>query len=149
MEGFDPKAKSQGLGDTIAKFTHATGLDVVADKVAKALGQEDCGCNRRREKLNNLVPYNQSKNIDEYREALNRSSSNFKLPNVFFVHKKITLLLNGELKEYSSGEKVLVENESHPLFAYLGNYINSGHLEKLLDKQKRDYEARQILQTEE
>ena len=30
MEGFDPKEKSQGLGDTIAKITHATGLDVVA-----------------------------------------------------------------------------------------------------------------------
>ena len=51
MEGFDPKQQSQGLGDTIAKFTHATGLDVVADKVAKALGAEDCGCNRRRDCL--------------------------------------------------------------------------------------------------
>ena len=58
MEGFDPKQQSQGLGDTIAKFTHATGLDVVADKVAKALGAEDCGCNRRREKLNELIPFN-------------------------------------------------------------------------------------------
>ena len=34
MEGFDPKAPSQGLGDTIAKITHATGLDVVAAKVS-------------------------------------------------------------------------------------------------------------------
>ena len=48
---------SKGLGDTIAKITHATGLDIVADKVAKAMGQEDCGCNRRREKLNELFPY--------------------------------------------------------------------------------------------
>lgn len=49
--------ESKGLGDTIAKITHATGLDIVADKVAKAMGQEDCGCNRRREKLNELFPY--------------------------------------------------------------------------------------------
>ena len=49
--------ESKGLGDTIAKITHATGLDVVADKVAKALGKEDCGCKRRREKLNELFPY--------------------------------------------------------------------------------------------
>lgn len=49
--------ESKGLGDTIAKITHATGLDVVAEKVAKAMGQEDCGCNRRREKLNELFPY--------------------------------------------------------------------------------------------
>lgn len=50
---------SKGLGDTIAKITHATGLDVVAESVAKALGKEDCGCNRRREKLNELFPYKQ------------------------------------------------------------------------------------------
>lgn len=49
--------ESKGLGDTIAKITHATGLDVVADKVAKAVGKEDCGCNRRREKLNEMFPY--------------------------------------------------------------------------------------------
>lgn len=50
--------ESKGLGDTIAKFTHATGLDIVAEKVAHALGQEDCGCEKRREILNDLVPYN-------------------------------------------------------------------------------------------
>lgn len=49
--------ESKGLGDTIAKITNATGLDVVAEKVAKVMGKEDCGCNRRREKLNELFPY--------------------------------------------------------------------------------------------
>ena len=49
--------KSKGLGDTIAKITHATGLDKVADILAKAVGKEDCGCNRRQEKLNEMFPY--------------------------------------------------------------------------------------------
>ena len=49
--------ESKGLGDTIAKITHLVKLDVVAEKVAHALGQEDCGCNRRREKLNEMFPY--------------------------------------------------------------------------------------------
>lgn len=53
---------SKGLGDTIAKVTHALGIDVVAEKMAKAAGKEDCGCKRRQEKLNELVPY---KNKDE------------------------------------------------------------------------------------
>jgi hypothetical protein len=53
--------KSKGLGDTIAKITHATGLDIVADKIAKLFGKEDCGCDRRRKKLNKLVPYNKKK----------------------------------------------------------------------------------------
>lgn len=49
--------ESKGLGDTIAKVTHVFKLDLLADKIAKAAGQEDCGCNRRREKLNELFPY--------------------------------------------------------------------------------------------
>jgi hypothetical protein len=57
MENKTNNEQSKGLGDTIAKITHATGLDVVADKVAKAMGKEDCGCNKRREKLNELFPY--------------------------------------------------------------------------------------------
>jgi hypothetical protein len=53
--------KSKGLGDTIAKITHAIGLDILADKIAKLFGKKDCGCERRRKKLNDLVPYNKTK----------------------------------------------------------------------------------------
>jgi hypothetical protein len=53
--------KSKGLGDTIAKFTNFTGLDILADKIAKLFGKEDCGCERRRKKLNDLVPYDKKK----------------------------------------------------------------------------------------
>lgn len=49
--------ESKGLGDTIAKVTHVLKLDVLAEKVAHALGEEDCGCKRRREKLNEIFPY--------------------------------------------------------------------------------------------
>jgi predicted N-acyltransferase len=48
---------NRGLGDTIAKITHFFRIDVLAQKIAKLRGKEDCGCERRREKLNNLVPY--------------------------------------------------------------------------------------------
>ena len=33
MKEFDPKQESEGLGDTIAKFTNATGLDKVGFRV--------------------------------------------------------------------------------------------------------------------
>lgn len=49
--------ESKGLGDTIAKVTHSVGLDKVAESVAKAVGKEDCGCNKRRDMLNDLFPY--------------------------------------------------------------------------------------------
>lgn len=61
MKDFDPKQKSEGLGDTVAKVTHALGIDKVADKIAKLAGKEDCGCNRRRKKLNEMVSYKKDK----------------------------------------------------------------------------------------
>jgi hypothetical protein len=51
--------ESKGLGDTIAKVTHAVGLDKVAENIAQSMGKEDCGCNKRRQKLNDLFPYKQ------------------------------------------------------------------------------------------
>ena len=57
MEGFDPKQNSQGLGDTVAKITNFFGIDKVADAVAKLAGAEGCGCNERRQLLNDLFPY--------------------------------------------------------------------------------------------
>ena len=48
------KKKSEGLGDTIAKFTKATKID----KLVKFVAGEDCGCDKRKEKLNKLFPYN-------------------------------------------------------------------------------------------
>lgn len=50
--------ESKGFGDTVAKVTNALGLDKVAETVAQAVGKEDCGCNKRRQKLNDLFPYN-------------------------------------------------------------------------------------------
>ncbi len=41
-----------GLGDTIEKITTATGIKKAVDTVSKVTGKE-CGCGRRKEKLNN------------------------------------------------------------------------------------------------
>ena len=48
--------KSRGLGDSIEKFTKATGIKKVVDTVAKATGG-DCGCNKRKDTLNRVFPY--------------------------------------------------------------------------------------------
>ena len=48
--------QSRGLGDSIEKFTKATGIKKVVDTVAKATGK-DCGCNKRRDSLNRMFPY--------------------------------------------------------------------------------------------
>jgi len=48
--------KSRGLGDSIHKFTSATGIKKVVDTVSKATNT-DCGCNKRRDTLNRIFPY--------------------------------------------------------------------------------------------
>lgn len=53
--------RSRGLGDTIEKFTTATGIKAAVDATAKAVGK-DCGCKRRRDKLNEMFPYKQDEN---------------------------------------------------------------------------------------
>ena len=44
--------KSKGLGDTIEKVTKATGIKSMFEKMYK-----DCGCDKRKEKLNQKFPY--------------------------------------------------------------------------------------------
>jgi len=50
-------AESKGLGDSIEKFTKATGIKKVVDTVAKAVGK-DCGCGARKKSMNKTFPYN-------------------------------------------------------------------------------------------
>lgn len=56
--------KSEGLGDTVSKITQATGID----KLVKFIAGEDCGCEERKAKLNELFPYRtpQCLTEDEY-----------------------------------------------------------------------------------
>ncbi len=49
--------ESKGLGDTIKKITSATKLDKLAEKIAEVAGAEDCGCDKRQDKLNQMFPY--------------------------------------------------------------------------------------------
>ena len=44
---------SKGLGDSVEKVLKATGID----KVAKKILGEDCGCDERKQKLNQMFPY--------------------------------------------------------------------------------------------
>ncbi len=48
--------KSRGFGDTVEKFTTVTGIKKVVDTVSKATGK-DCGCGKRRDTLNRILPY--------------------------------------------------------------------------------------------
>lgn len=57
--------ESKGLGDTIEKFTEATGIKTLVEKTAEALGVDDCGCEARKAKLNELFPYKREDKTEE------------------------------------------------------------------------------------
>jgi len=52
VDGIVNIMESKGLGDTIEKFTKATGIKKIADKVPGG-----CGCKKRKDKLNEMFPY--------------------------------------------------------------------------------------------
>jgi hypothetical protein len=54
-------AQSEGLGDTVEKVLEATGIA----KVAKWLLGEDCKCDERKAKLNELFPYRKALCLEE------------------------------------------------------------------------------------
>ena len=78
--------KSEGLGDDIAKLTKATRIDKLSEKIAKAFGYEDCGCDDRKKTLNEMFPYDKKKSEDieemEYRNIRKTGKSIFDKPNV-------------------------------------------------------------------
>jgi len=51
------RAEPKGFGDTVEEVFKKTGISYVAKK---ALG-EDCGCDKRKEKLNKMFPYKKKK----------------------------------------------------------------------------------------
>jgi len=50
-------SKSKGLGDTVEKIMKATGVKAAVKTVTKAVGVEDCGCDKQRDTLNRIFPY--------------------------------------------------------------------------------------------
>lgn len=121
MENFDPKQPSKGLGDSIAKITHALGIDKVAESVAHLLGEEDCGCDERREKLNKIFPY---KEIPEEQYL-------FIEPRMFEVLNRITIKTDGNTEvSYQPGEKVLIE-PGHPLYLSVRRFLEKEIIKQL------------------
>ena len=149
MEGFNPKKESEGFGDTIAKFTHATGIDKVADSLAKAIGQEDCGCNKRRKVLNKLIPYNQRDEIIKDNKVTSFKGSgtltatpksltkeelrkNYqpldKLEGSYIVNESFNL--EQENVKFKKGE-ILNIDKNHPLYMYVPGYYYNHIIKKI------------------
>ena len=129
MENFNPKQKSKGFGDTIAKITHATGLDKVADKVAKMAGKEDCGCGRRKDILNEIFPYTTDNGVATgsvvNTEPLDKIEGNYLV--LQDIH--CTLPEVGEFV-FQVGTELPITKE-HPLYNDIPHYYKNNIIKKL------------------
>jgi hypothetical protein len=56
MGTMKPLKRLDGLGDLVEVVTEATGIKAAAEAISKAT-RRDCGCGRRKEALNRLVPF--------------------------------------------------------------------------------------------
>ena len=129
MKEFDPKQKSKGVGDTIAKITNATGLDKVADAVAKMAGKDDCGCGRRREVLNEVFPYT-TDNSEDIGSIVNTEPLN-EVEGNYLVLQEIhcTLPEVGEFV-FQVGTELPI-TEEHPLYKDIPFYYEKNIIKKL------------------
>jgi hypothetical protein len=127
IEDFDPKAPSRGLGDTIAKITHATGIAKAVEVVTEALGIEDCGCGGRQEWLNGAVPYNAESNSPP---VYNRSTATPAEEGIYEILHEIHATKAGQKIDYKAGEKILI-NENHLLYSDWPYYLIIGAVKKI------------------
>ena len=56
---YNNMSKSKGLGDTVEKFTRATGIKRLTELAMRATGYKECGSDKRKKWLNNQFPYKQ------------------------------------------------------------------------------------------
>jgi hypothetical protein len=56
---------AEGFGDTIAYLTELLKIDKVIKTATEAMGIEDCGCDRRKQKLNKMFPYKKNEEKKE------------------------------------------------------------------------------------
>ena len=99
-------SKSKGLGDSIEKALKATGIDKVAKKV---LG-DDCGCEERKKKLNQMFPYSRPFTDDElsiYESVLPRlKSGTIKRDDQLILVKLYNKVFNANKQTSSCGSCV-------------------------------------------
>lgn len=123
MNDFNPKEKSKGFGDTIAKVTHATGLDKAADAIAKAMGKDDCGCNKRRKTLNEILPYKDNSVTNT--EELKTIDGNYE------VLQEIHCTLPEIGKTVLNKGTILTVSKNHPLYNDIPFYYKIKSIKKL------------------
>lgn len=95
--------KSKGLGDSIEKFTKATGIKKVVDKVSEVTGI-DCGCDERKKLLNKVFPYRSNDCLKE--DEFNWLDNFYKSKKYSLTHEEQTKMVAIHNRVLASKRKV-------------------------------------------
>ena len=98
-------SKSKGFGDDVEKFTKATGIK----KLVELVKGGDCSpCQRRKEKLNKIFPYqNQTPPLIPSKDKLQSGK--------YIFMKNSNININGKNIPYPIGTKILVDENDKNL----------------------------------
>ena len=94
----EQESKSKGLGDTVEKITKATGID----KAVKFIAGEDCGCEERKEKLNQAFRYKDVKCLEE---------SEYEYLTEFFSKNRRSVTADTQRRLYAISNRVFNEKK--------------------------------------
>ena len=124
------KMNKTELVEAIASSTELTKTDVdkvvtaLVEVVTDALGIEDCGCQRRREILNELFPYTTpnenkivSQNINDFCEG------------IYIFNNNLVFTRDGESFNYKIGDKILIKLDN-PFYNDFRQYYSLGLISK-------------------
>ncbi len=115
-------SKSKGLGDDIEKITEATGIK----KAVKWAFGEDCGCEERKEKLNNLFKYKRPECLTE--EEFNYLDMVFNTKGSVLSAQKVSRLINIYNRVFDARQRgtncssCFISNVYNPLKILYDNY---------------------------
>jgi len=122
----------KGLGDTVAQFTHFLGADRVAEKLAKAMGKDDCGCNRRRKALNEMFPYTkETESIPPPVILENPPLKEDEIEGNYEILRPLNTSLEGIGPITLNIGTTLIIDKQHPLYNDIPHYYKNQIIKKL------------------
>ena len=102
--------RKEGLGDTIEAITQATGIKKIVDWFANG---KDCGCEKRRELLNKLVPYKRRKIVNCLTEKMYNDWHKFRQADGLIVTGEEAKLI-AKIHAHLFGHKVTMPCKCSP-----------------------------------
>jgi hypothetical protein len=126
------KDHPQGVGDIIESITEVTGIS----KLVKFIAGEDCGCNERRDKLNELMPV-------RYKAKRCFTESEYNWYDDYYQNRTLNLVTEEQLKEVVKlHEGVFLWKVNNLCHNCSGSAVIIRDMIKRLDKVYQSYETK-------